>query len=127
MTPPWDKPVRHLLSRWMVLVSARQHRPPPGQRAGRLPWSKPSPPRWKKAATDTMLPRIEVENPVNAAFEALDLAADGRVADGYQVLLLGKQKALEGDANSEPTAEAVEAAWNVAIRGCARRYGVGRA
>ena len=67
-----------------------------------------------------MLPRAEIENLLTAVFEAVDLAAEGHVADGYQVLLLGRQKALEGEANFEPTAEAVEAAWDGAIRGCAR-------
>jgi hypothetical protein len=74
-----------------------------------------------------MLPRIEVDNLVNAVFEALDLAADGRVADGYQVLLLGKQKALEGEANFEPCAEELEGRWDAALERYAGRYGVGRA
>jgi len=52
-----------------------------------------------------MLPRIEVDNLVNAVFEVLNLATDGHIADGYQMLLLGKQKALEGEANFEPWAE----------------------
>jgi hypothetical protein len=38
-----------------------------------------------------MLPHVEVDNLITAVFDAVDLAADGRVADGYQVLLLGKQ------------------------------------
>ena len=61
-----------------------------------------------------MLPRAEIENFLTAVFEALDLAADGLIADGYQVLLLGKQKA-----NFEP--------WDAAIERYADRYGVGRA
>jgi hypothetical protein len=74
-----------------------------------------------------MLPRIEVDNLVNAVFEALDLAADGRVADGYQVLLLGKQKALEGEAIFEPWAEELEGRWVAALERYGARYGVGRA
>jgi hypothetical protein len=42
------------------------------------------------------------------------------------VLLVGKQRALEGEANFEPTAEAVEEAWDGAIRRYARRWGIGR-
>jgi hypothetical protein len=73
-----------------------------------------------------MLPRIEIDNLVNAVFEALDLAADGRVADGYQVLLLGKQKALEGEGIFEAWAEELEGRWDAALERYAVRYGVGR-
>jgi hypothetical protein len=38
----------------------------------------------------------------SAVFEACDLAAEGCVADGYQVLLIGKLRALEGEQNFEP-------------------------
>ena len=55
-------------------------------------------------------------NLLTAVFEAVDLAVEGHAADGYQVLLLGRQKALEGEANFEPWADAVEAAWDGAIR-----------
>jgi len=48
-----------------------------------------------------MLPRAAIENRLTAAFEAVDLAAEGRIADGYQVLLLGRQKALGGEASFE--------------------------
>jgi hypothetical protein len=74
-----------------------------------------------------MLPRAEIENLLTAVFEAVDLAAEGHVADRFEVLLLGKAKALEGEANFEPSAEAVEAAWDGAIRRYARRWGIGRA
>jgi hypothetical protein len=49
------------------------------------------------------------------------------VADGYQVLLLGKQKVLEGEANFEPWAEELEGRWDAALERYAARYGVGRA
>jgi hypothetical protein len=74
-----------------------------------------------------MLPRAEIDNLLTAVFEAVDLAAEGRVADGFEVLLLGNAKALEGEQNFEPTAEAVEEAWDGASRRYARRWGVGRA
>jgi len=32
-----------------------------------------------------MLPRVAVDNPISAVLGACDLAADERVADGYQV------------------------------------------
>jgi len=51
-----------------------------------------------------VLPRIEVDNLVDAGFEALDLAAERYGADGYQGLL-GEQRVLEGEENSEPWAE----------------------
>jgi hypothetical protein len=57
---------------------------------------------------DTALPRAEVDNLLTAVFEAVDLAAEARAAEGFEVLLLGKAKALEGEANFEPTAEAIE-------------------
>jgi hypothetical protein len=74
-----------------------------------------------------MLPRVEVDNLVNAVFEALDLAADGLVADGYRVLLIGRQRALEGEQNFEPWAEELEGRWDAALERYADRYGVGRA
>ena len=74
-----------------------------------------------------MLPRAEIENLLTAVFEAVDLAAEGHLADGYPVLLLGKQKALEGEANFEPWAEELEGRWDAAIERYADRYRVGRA
>src|SRR5215471_16496542 len=68
-----------------------------------------------------MLTRADIENLLTAVFEATDLAAEGRIADGYEALLLGRSKALEGEANFEPSAEAVEAAWDSAIRRPVRR------
>ena len=44
-----------------------------------------------------MLPRVKVDNLITAVFEAVALAADGLVAYGYQVLLIGEQRALEGE------------------------------
>jgi len=73
-----------------------------------------------------MPPRVEVDDLITAVFEAVDLAAEGRVADGYQVLLLAKQKALEGEANFEPRAEELEGRWDAAIERYAVPYGVGR-
>jgi hypothetical protein len=43
-----------------------------------------------------MPPRIAVDNLISAAFEAVDLAVEGHVADGYQVLIIGNQGALDG-------------------------------
>ena len=83
--------------------------------------------RLRMRAANLMLPRTEIENPLTAIFQAVDLAAEGDRADGYQVLLLGKAKALEGEANFEPSAEAVGAAWDGAIRRYARRWDIGRA
>jgi len=74
-----------------------------------------------------MLPRVEVDNLLTAVFEAVDLAAEGHVADGYQAFLFGKQRALEGEANFEPWAEELEGRWDAAIERYADRYGVGRA
>ena len=66
-----------------------------------------------------ILPCIAVDNLVSVSFEACDLAADGQVADGYQVLLLGKQKALEGDANFELRLRKLEGRWDAAGAICA--------
>ena len=43
-----------------------------------------------------MLSRAAVDNLITTVFEACHLAAEGNVADGYQVFLIGKAKALEG-------------------------------
>lgn len=51
-----------------------------------------------------MFPRVEIENLLTAVFEAVALAVEGHIADGYQGLLLGRQKALEGEANVELSA-----------------------
>src|SRR5262249_53868785 len=55
-------------------------------------------PKWGGGRNSAVLPRVEVDNLITAVFEAVDLAAEGLVADGYQVLLLGKQRALEAEA-----------------------------
>jgi len=59
------------------------------------------------------------------ASRAPHLAAEGLVAEGYEVLLIGKQRALEGEANFEPAAEAIEEAWDGTIRRYARRWVLG--
>jgi len=43
------------------------------------------------------------------------------------LLILGKQKALEGEANSKPWAKELEVRWDHAIRRYTDRCGVGRA
>jgi hypothetical protein len=62
-----------------------------------------------------MLARVAVDNLIPAVLEACDLAAEGDTADGYQVLLLGKQKALEGEGTFEPWArrEAAQAGYRL--------------
>jgi hypothetical protein len=62
-----------------------------------------------------MLPRIAVDNQIAAVFEACDLAAEGLTAEGYEVLLIGKQRALEGEQNFEPWAEELEGRWEAAM------------
>jgi hypothetical protein len=47
------------------------------------------------------------------------------VAGGYQVLLIGKQRALEGEQNLDPWAEEVEGRWDATLERCAARWGVG--
>jgi len=74
-----------------------------------------------------MLPRAEVDNLIPAVLEAVDLAAEGHVADRYQVLLIGKQRALEGEQNFQPWAEELEGRWHAAIERYADRYGMRRA
>jgi hypothetical protein len=85
-----------------------------------------------------VLPRAEFDNLLTAVFHAgptpplrggnrraPHLAAEGLVVAGYDLLLVGKLRALEGEANFEPSAEAVEEAWDGAIRRDARRWGAG--
>ncbi len=73
-----------------------------------------------------MLPPANVDTLLNSVFEALDLAADGHAADGYQLLLLGKHKALEDAARGEPWAKELEERWDHAIRRYVDRCGMGR-
>ena len=68
-----------------------------------------------------------VRRPAGPRRAAGCLAAEGHVPDGYQVLLLGRQRALEGEANFAPSAEELEGRWDAAIERYADRYGVGRA
>jgi hypothetical protein len=58
--------------------------------------------------------------------EAVDLAHAGQVADGYQVLLIGKARSLEGEKNFEAWAEELDRLWSGAIERYAERWGVGR-
>jgi hypothetical protein len=74
-----------------------------------------------------MLPRAEIENLLTAVFESVDLAAEELIAEGYEVLLIGKRRTPEGEANFEPAVEAVEEAWDGAIRRYGRRWGIGHA
>src|SRR6184192_2658928 len=64
-----------------------------------------------------MLLRVSVDNLVDAVFEAVDLAGQGEIAEGYRVLLRGRQAALEGEQNFEPWAEEMEGRWDAAING----------
>jgi len=74
-----------------------------------------------------MLSRVAVDNLVDAVFEAVDLAGQGEIAEGYRVLVRGRQTALEGEARFEPWAEELEGRWNAALERYAGRYGIGRA
>ena len=69
---------------------------------------------------NAVLPRVEVDNLLTAVFEAVDLAAEGHVAGGYQVLLLGNQRALEGEGNFEPWAEGWKGAGTRRLSGTSR-------
>jgi hypothetical protein len=68
-----------------------------------------------------MLPRAQIEKLLTAVFEAVDLPAEGLVADGYELLLIGKLGALAGDQNFEPWAEEPEGRWDAALQRCAAR------
>src|SRR3954453_15621252 len=47
------------------------------------------------------LPRVAVDNLVDAVFEAVDLAGQSEIAERYRVRLRGRQTALEGEQNFE--------------------------
>src|SRR5439155_19370576 len=83
-------------------------------------------PRRAKPLYPSMLPPAEIDCLLNAVFEALDLAADDHAEEGYQVLVLGKQKALEGKVNVEPWAKELEDRWDHAIRRYVDRCGLAR-
>ena len=72
-----------------------------------------------------MLPRAEIENLLTAVFEAVDLAAEGHVADGYGCCTWAGKKALEGEQHFEEWVEQLEGRWDAALERYAARYGVG--
>src|SRR4051794_36192265 len=77
-----------------------------------------------RTGATAMLPRAEIENLLTAVFQAVDLAAQGHVADGFEVLLIAKQRALEGEQNFEPWAGELEGRWDAALQRYAARRGV---
>jgi hypothetical protein len=56
-----------------------------------------------------------------AVEEAVTLALDGDPAAGYEVLLPVPARALDGERNFEPWAEALERSWDQAVERFAGR------
>jgi hypothetical protein len=72
-----------------------------------------------------MPPRVAIDNLVDAVL-ACDLAVECHVADGYQVLLIGQQRAREGERNFERVRGAAAHAW-APVRAKGGGRGAGRA
>jgi hypothetical protein len=62
----------------------------------------------------TLIPTPALDSLLMAVEEAVTLAQEGDPAAGYECLLTGRARALEGERNFEPWAEAP------AVSGCAR-------
>jgi hypothetical protein len=72
------------------------------------------------------LPTAAIDSLLGAVAEAVTLAQEGDPAAGYEVLLTGKLRALEGGRNWEPLAEELEERWERAVGRFTRRSGIGR-
>jgi hypothetical protein len=59
--------------------------------------------------------------------EAVELAGEGKAADGYTALLAGLERAREAEEDGEPWAEELVRRWNVAVENYAARHGIGGA
>jgi len=73
-----------------------------------------------------VLPPIAVGNLIAAVFTAMDLAGQGRVADGYAALCVGRVEAL-ALAAGKPWEAAARELWDEVVCRYTRRYGLGRA
>jgi hypothetical protein len=71
-----------------------------------------------------MLPTHEIDTLTMTVTDAVDLAAEGQVADGYGVLVWGLHRAEEMVEAGEPWAEELRGRWQTAVDNYCIRYGV---
>jgi hypothetical protein len=74
-----------------------------------------------------MLPIQEIDTLTHAVTEALDRAARGYPADGYEVLLAGMHRAQELHEAGMDGSDALVDYWRAALEGYAERFHIGRA
>jgi hypothetical protein len=71
-----------------------------------------------------MLPTHEIDTLTMTVTDAVDFAAEGKVADGYAALVWGLHRAEEMVEEGEPWREELRDRWRVAVENYCRRYGV---
>jgi hypothetical protein len=70
----------------------------------------------------SVLPEAEMEAVTRGLAEVLDLAADGQVVDGYELLWLGLRRAHAVRDRGVPWGEELVAWWRLAIENYTLRY-----
>jgi hypothetical protein len=70
----------------------------------------------------SVLPQAEMEAVTRGLAEVLDLAADGQVADGYELLLWGLRRAQAARGRGVPWGEELVDWWRLAIENYTLRY-----
>ncbi len=73
------------------------------------------------------LPRPELDTLLLTISEAVDLAEEGKAADGYQALLSGLRRAAEAAEGGEPGGQELARRWQEALDRYAERHRIGRA
>ena len=73
------------------------------------------------------LPRAELDTLLLTVSKAVELAEEGKAADGYQALLAGLRRAEEARDDGEAWGEELVRRWQAALDRYAQRHGIGRA
>lgn len=73
------------------------------------------------------IPRNELDTHLLTVREAVDLAEEGKAADGRTALLAGVTRAREAVEGGEPWGAELVGRWEAAVENCAARHGIGRA
>jgi hypothetical protein len=74
--------------------------------------------------TDTLIPALEIDLFADVVQDAVHLATEGRLGDGYTGLLVGVERALELHVAGEPWARELLARWRAACFDYAHTFGV---
>jgi hypothetical protein len=70
----------------------------------------------------SVLPEAEMEAVTRGLAEVLELAADGQVADGYELLLWGLRRAQAVRDRGVPWGEELVTWWRLAVENYTNRY-----